>query len=81
VNKKSHLVVRRVAQTNRSALPTKEAYFDNYELGRAVEDETGIDLEDIPIARDLKYCVFYSWWKITETGVEGPYDEKRGEKK
>lgn len=57
-----------------------ESYNDHYELGRAVERETGVDLDDIPIARELKYCVFYSYWKITENGVEGPYDEKRGEK-
>lgn len=56
-----------------------ESYNDHYELGRLVERETGIDLEDIPISRELKYEVFYVYWKITEDGVEGPYDEKRGE--
>ena len=56
-----------------------ESYNDHYELGRLVERETGIDLEDIPIARDLKYAVFYTYWKITENSVEGPYDEKQGE--
>jgi len=55
-----------------------EHYNDNYQLGRAVEHKTGIDIEDIPIARDLKYCVVHTYWKITENGVEGPYNEKEG---
>jgi len=54
-------------------------YHDNYELGYAVSHQTGIELEEIPYARDLKYCCPLLWFKIEEHGIEGPYDEKGGE--
>jgi transcription elongation factor Elf1 len=57
-----------------------ESYNDHYELGSCVERQTGLDTDDIPIARDLKYAVFSVYYKITENGVEGPYREKGGEK-
>ena len=47
---------------------------------RLVSEETGIDEDDIQCKRDLKYAdSTHVWYKITQYGVEGPYDEKEGE--
>ena len=56
-----------------------ESYQDNYELWRAFVRETGVDEIRDDLKGEMKYSVFYVWYKVTEDSVEGPYDEKKGE--
>lgn len=56
-----------------------ESYNDTYGLLENFCYHTGLDHEDVPIAREMKYTVFCVWYKVTEDGVEGPYSEKGGE--
>lgn len=56
-----------------------ESYNDNYELWDAFWRQTGVDEIDSSLKKEMKYAVFYVWYKITEDGVEGPYDKKKGE--
>ena len=57
-----------------------ESYQDDYQLWRAFYRKTGVDEIPDDLKGDMKYAVFYAWYKITEDGVEGPYTEKEGEK-
>lgn len=57
-----------------------ESYNDTYGLLDNFCYQTGLEHEDVPIARDMKYTVINVWFKVTRDGVEGAYDEKNGEK-
>lgn len=56
-----------------------ESYQDNYELWDSFWRQTGVDEIPDDLKGEMKYTVFTAWYKVTEDGVEGPYDEKNGE--
>lgn len=62
----------------------EEVRLDDWRLWRTLWRSENLydgDYGSIPDNRDMKCQVFFVWFKITEDGdVEGPYDEKRGEK-
>lgn len=56
-----------------------ESYQDNYELWDNFWRQTGVDEIPSDLKQEMKYSVFSVWYKVTEQGVEGPYNEKKGE--
>lgn len=59
-----------------------EFYQDNWELYDHFVYDTGVDEDTIPdkVSSNMKYATLSVWYKVTEEGVEGPYDSKYGEK-
>jgi len=61
----------------------KEIYRDNWQLARTFCLQNGLDPQDMnkyPL-KDMKYMIFHVWFKVYESGkLEGPYNEKNGEK-
>lgn len=52
----------------------------NWHLAELFRRQTGLH-SSVSLGREFKYDGVIVWWKVTEDGdVEGPYDEKRGER-